>query len=128
MQESKDIFDRIDAYLAEDLSHDELFHWLLEAADRYCEVGENALGVNVWARTLNMLCLLQDGAVEESAVQLELQALGGSRPARTCRIEISKSLVEQGGNMVVWEVSSIRPGNSDSADIQNRNEEWAIAR
>lgn len=128
MQESKDIFDRIDAYLVEDLSHDELFRWLLEAADLYGEVGQNESGVNLWARALNMLCLLHDGVVEESVVRLELRALAGLRPTSTYRIEISKSLVEQSEGVVIWEVPLVRPAASDRADEHNSNSEWAIAR
>ena len=128
MQESKDLFDRIDAYLVEDLSNDELFRWLLEAADLYSEVGQNESGVNLWARALNMLCLLHDGVVEESVVRLELRALAGLRPTSTYRIEISKSLVEQSEGVVIWEVPLVRPAASDGADEHNRNAEWAIAR
>ena len=128
MQQPRDIFDQIEAYLADDVSHEELFEWLLESADLYGEATESESEVNVWARTLNMLCLLQDSAVGESVVRQELQALAANRPASIYRIEISKSLVEQGGSAVVWGVPSVRPGSSDSIDIPGRTEEWVIGR
>ena len=128
MQQPRDIFDQIEAYLADDVSHEELFAWLLDSADDYAEASDSESEVNVWARTLNMLCLLQDSGVDESVVRQELQALAANRPASVCRIEISKSLVEQGGTIVYWGVPSVHPGNSDSMNIPSRTKEWAIAR
>ena len=128
MQQPRDIFDQIEAYLADDVSHEELFAWLLDSADDYAEASDSGSEVNVWARTLNMLCLLQDSAVDESVVRQELQALAANRPASIYRIEISKSLVEQGGTIVYWGVPSVHPGNSDSMNIPSRTKEWAIAR
>ena len=126
MQGSKDIYDHIDAYLTKDLSHDELFDWLLESADLYCEAISSESEVNVWARTLNMLCLLHDRSIGESVVRQELQALAANRPASIYRIEISRSIVEQGRNVVVWDVPSVRPGSSDSTDTPVHTEEWVI--
>ena len=128
MQQPRDIFDQIEAYLADDVSHEELFAWLLDSADDYAEASDSGSEVNVWARTLNMLCLLQDSGVDESVVRQELQALAANRPASIYRIEISKSLVEQGGTIVYWGVPSVHPGNSDSMNIPSRTKEWAIAR
>lgn len=128
MQASQHVLDFVDAYLARDLSHDELYNWLLESADLQGEAKEHESDLNLWARTLNLLCLLHDEVMDENAVRQELQAIAANRPASTSRIEITKSLIEHGGSVLIWEVLPLRSVSPDSVEISGRTDQWAIAR
>ena len=128
MQASQDILDFVDAYLARDLSHDELYNWLLESADLHDEAKEHESDLNLWARVLNLLCLLHDEVMDEYAVRQELQAIAASRPASTSRIEITKSLIEHGGGVLVWDVLPLRSVSPESEEIPGKTDQWAIVR
>ena len=79
MEPSKELFRRIQAYLDSQLAHQELFKWLLEYAAFFLEEPEDAFEVQVWSRALNLLCLLNDSAIEERLVRHEIQSLLASR-------------------------------------------------
>ncbi len=79
MEPSKELLGRVQAYLGNRLAHQELSKWLLEYAAHFLEEPEDAFEVQLWSRSLNLVCLLNDSAIDETLVRHEIQSLLASR-------------------------------------------------
>ncbi len=75
MDPSGELIGRVRGYLDSRLSHGELSAWLLEYADHFLMEPEKAFEVQLWSRALNLLCLLNDKAIDETLVRREIEAL-----------------------------------------------------
>ncbi len=75
MDSSAELIGRVRGYLDNQLSHGELSEWLLEHADYFLMKPENACEVQLWSRALNLLCLLNDKAIDELLVRQEIESL-----------------------------------------------------
>ena len=81
MDPSGELLGRVREYVDDQLSHGELAEWLLEYADHFLAVPEDAFEARLWSRTLNLLCLLNDKAIAETLVRQEIESLLATRQA-----------------------------------------------